>query len=68
MEADLKRLKLTWERDQEVYHEAVMQARSQVESLKINLDRLVVKALLDGQVSRYMSDPASTPAWSGTSP
>jgi len=50
MEADLKRLKLTWEKDKEVYAAAVMQARSQVESTKINLDRLIVRALVDGEV------------------
>ncbi len=50
MEADLKRLKLTWEKDKEVYGAAVMQARSQVESTKINLDRLIVRALVDGEV------------------
>jgi len=50
MEADLKRLKLTWEKDKEVYRAAVMQARSQVESTRINLERLVVRALVDGEV------------------
>jgi multidrug efflux pump subunit AcrA (membrane-fusion protein) len=50
MEADLKRLKLTWEKDKEVYRAAVEQARSQVESTRINLERLVVRALVDGQV------------------
>jgi multidrug resistance efflux pump len=49
-EADLKRLKLTWEKDKRVYHAAVEQARSQVESTRINLERLVVRALVDGEV------------------
>ena len=44
MEADLRRLKVTWEKDKEVYRTAVMQARSQVESIQINLERLVVRA------------------------
>ena len=49
MEADLKRLKITWEKDKEMYRTAVVQGRSQVESIKINLDRLVVRALADGE-------------------
>jgi multidrug efflux pump subunit AcrA (membrane-fusion protein) len=50
MEADLQRLKLTWEKDKEMYRSAVVQARSQVESIQINLGRLVVRALVDGEV------------------
>jgi HlyD family secretion protein len=50
MQADLQRLKVTWEKDKEMYRTAVVQARSQVESIKINLDRLLVRALADGQV------------------
>jgi multidrug resistance efflux pump len=50
MEADLKRLKVTWEKDKEVYRAATVQGRSQVESIQINLERLVVRALVDGQI------------------
>jgi HlyD family secretion protein len=50
MEADLRRLKLTWDKDQEVSRVAVLQARSQIDSIKINLDRLLVKVLVDGEV------------------
>jgi len=50
MEADLKRLKLTWEKDTAVYAAAAGQARSQVESTQINIERLVVRALVDGEV------------------
>jgi len=49
-EADLKRLKLTWEKDKEVYRASAEQARSQIESIKINLERLVVRALVDGEI------------------
>lgn len=49
-EADLKRIKLTWDKDKEIYRAATVQARSQVESTKINLDRLLVRALVDGEV------------------
>jgi multidrug resistance efflux pump len=50
MEADLKRLKVTWEKEKEVYRAAVVQARSQVESIRVNLERLVVRALVDGEI------------------
>ncbi len=49
-EADLKRIKLTWDKDKEIYRAATMQAKSQVESTKINLERLLVRALVDGEV------------------
>lgn len=49
MQADLQRLKVTWEKDKEMYRTAVVQGRSQVESIRINLDRLVVRALVDGE-------------------
>ena len=50
MEADLQRLKVTWDKDKEMYRAAVAQGKSQVESIKINLERLVVRALVDGEV------------------
>ena len=50
MEADLKRLKATWEKDKDVARAAVGQARSQVDGLKIEIERLTVRALIDGEV------------------
>ncbi len=50
MEADLKRLKVTWDKDKEMYRTGVLQGKSQLESIKINLERLVVRALADGQI------------------
>ena len=49
MEADLKRLKATWEKDKDVARAAVGQARSQVEGLKIEIERLTVRAPIDGE-------------------
>ena len=49
MEADLKRLKTTWDKDKLMYRAAVEQARSQVESIKVNIERMVVRTLVDGQ-------------------
>jgi HlyD family secretion protein len=49
--ADLEKILAgTWKEDIEVAEAAVMQAQSQVDSIKINLDRLTVHALADGQV------------------
>jgi multidrug resistance efflux pump len=51
MEADLDRLKKgTWKEDLLIAEASVVQARSQVEQTKIELDRLTVRALTDGQV------------------
>ncbi len=50
MEADLNRIKITWEKDKAVYAAAAEQARSQVESTQINLERLIVRAQVDGEV------------------
>ena len=50
-ESDLKRLKKgTWEEDLLVAEAAVIQARSQLEQTQIELERLTVRALTDGQV------------------
>jgi multidrug resistance efflux pump len=49
-EAELARLERTWAKDQEVSRAAVDQARSQVEAARIELDRLTVRALVDGEV------------------
>lgn len=40
----------TWQEDIAVAEASVEQARSQVESIKINIDRLTVRALADGEV------------------
>jgi multidrug resistance efflux pump len=49
--ADLQRILAgTWKEDIEVARAKVLQARSQVESVKIELDRLTVRALTAGEV------------------
>lgn len=50
MEADLKRVRATWEKDKDVARAAVGQARSQVEGIKIEIERLTVRAPIDGKV------------------
>lgn len=48
---DLARLKAgAWKEDIDVQRSAVEQARSQVESIKIQLDRLIVRAPFDGEI------------------
>ena len=50
-EADLAKLKAgAWKEDIDVQRAAVEQARSQVENIKIMLDRLVVRAPVDGEI------------------
>ncbi len=48
--ADLNRIKITWEADKEVARAAIAMADSQVQSTKIQLERLVVRALSDGEI------------------
>jgi multidrug resistance efflux pump len=49
--ADLAKLKAgAWKEDIEVQRAAVEQARSQLESMKIMLERLIVRAPVDGQI------------------
>ena len=48
--ADLGRIKITWEADKQVSKAAIAMADSQLQSTKIQLDRLVVRALADGEV------------------
>ncbi|MBV8266949.1 MAG: efflux RND transporter periplasmic adaptor subunit [Planctomycetaceae bacterium] len=49
--ADLERMKAgTWKEDLEVARASVMQAQSQVDSIKINIDRCTVRALTDGEI------------------
>jgi HlyD family secretion protein len=50
MEADLRRLKVSWDKDQATSRAAVTQARSQVEGIQVNLGRLVVRAAAAGRV------------------
>lgn len=49
-QADLNRIKITWEADKLVANASVSMADSQLKSTKIQLDRLVVRALADGEV------------------
>ena len=49
-QADLQRLKVTWEADKQVAQAAVSMADSQVRSTKIQLERLIVRALADGEI------------------
>ena len=48
--ADLNRIKITWEADKLVAKAAVAMADSQLQSTKIQLDRLIVRALADGEI------------------
>src|SRR5215218_5304371 len=49
--ADLEKILAgTWKEDLDVSEAAVLQAQSQVDNIKTNLDRLTVRALADGQV------------------
>jgi multidrug resistance efflux pump len=49
--ADLERtLAGTWKEDLEVAKAAVLMAQSQIESIKINLDRLTVRAPMEGEI------------------
>ena len=48
--ADLNRIKITWEADKTVSKAAVAMADSQLESTKIQLERLTVRALSDGEI------------------
>ncbi len=50
MIADLNRIKITWDADKEVSKAAVAMADSQLKSTKIQLERLVVRALADGEI------------------
>ena len=48
--ADLNRIKLTWEADKRVAQAAVEQAAAQLESTRIEIERLTVRSLADGEV------------------
>jgi HlyD family secretion protein len=50
-EADLKKMEAgTWKEDLDIARVAVLQAESQVEQVRSTLDRLVVRALADGEI------------------
>jgi HlyD family secretion protein len=48
--ADLNRVKITWEADKQVNKAAVAMADAQLQGTKITLERLVVRALGDGEI------------------
>ena len=48
--ADLNRIKITWEADKQVSKASIAMADSQLQSTKIQLERLVVRALGDGEI------------------
>jgi HlyD family secretion protein len=50
MIAELNRIKITWEADKEVSKAAIAMADSQLKSTKIQLERLIVRALADGEI------------------
>ena len=61
-QADLQRLKVTWEADKLVSQAAVSMADSQVRSTKIQLERLVVRALADGEILQVNVRPGQLAA------
>lgn len=67
-EADLRRLKVTWEKDKKVARAAVEQARSQVEGLKLEIERLTVRAPLDGEVLQVHVRPGQLAALNWNEP
>ena len=48
--ADLNRIKVTWEADKAVSKAAIAMSDSQLQSTRIQLDRLIVRALADGEI------------------
>ena len=61
-QADLQRLKVTWDADKLVAQAAVSMADSQVRSTKIQLERLVVRALADGEILQVNVRPGQLAA------
>ena len=61
-QADLSRLKITWDADKQVAQAAVSMADSQVRSTKIQLERLVVRALADGEILQVNVRPGQLAA------
>jgi multidrug resistance efflux pump len=65
-EADLARLRAgAWKEDIEVQRAAVEQAQSQIDSIKLMLERLIVRAPVDGQILQVNVRPGqiATLAW-----
>ena len=48
--AEVNRIKITWDADKQVSEASVAMADSQLKSTKIQLDRLTVRALADGEI------------------
>lgn len=67
-EADLKRLKATWEKDKQVARATVAQSMSQVEGMKIEIERLTVRALVDGEVLQVHVRPGQLAALNWNEP
>ena len=61
-QAEVQRLKVTWEADKLVSKAAVAMADSQVRSTKIQLERLVVRALADGEILQVNIRPGQLAA------
>lgn len=58
VEADLRKIKAgTWEEDLKVAQASLFQAESEVESVKIRLERLTVRAFAEGEVLQINVDP-----------
>jgi multidrug resistance efflux pump len=55
--ADLNRIKITWEADKQVAKAAIAMADSQLQSTKIQLERMVVCALADGEILQVNVKP-----------
>jgi multidrug efflux pump subunit AcrA (membrane-fusion protein) len=68
MEADLKRLKATWEKDKDVARAAVEQTRSQVDGLNIEIARLTVRAPIDGEALQVHVRPGQFAAMNWNEP
>ncbi len=52
VEAELRQIKTTWEKDRLTARAAVTQAKAHVENVQVNLARLVVRSAIDGRVLR----------------
>jgi multidrug resistance efflux pump len=67
-EADLRRLKATWEKDKQVACATVAQAQSQVEAIVVEIERLTVRALVDGAVLQVHVRPGQLAALNWNEP
>jgi multidrug resistance efflux pump len=57
LEAELRRLKATWEKDKLTARAAVGQARAQVEGIQVSLGRVLVRSAVDGRVRHVRVRP-----------